>query len=202
LIDDKEKAVTSIVPSAGTGLVASTSGLVRRGLQELSNRQNERSLVVPADVRRRILVVDDEEALVEVFGMVLDSAGYDVRSTLNAIEAIEIARTFKPDLAFVGLIMPRLDGIKLNAELLKILPRLKIIFIAEAEPDDLEAFRKINPTCGVLPSPFEKQELFDKTRSWIAEAVELQRPRVMVVSTEEGLSEGKRLVWTVWTKCE
>jgi PleD family two-component response regulator len=117
LIDDSEKDSNSIVTSAGSGLAKSTSGLVRRGLRELSNRQNERSLAAPPELRRRILVVDDEEALVEVFGTMLDSAGYEVRSTLNAIEAIEIARTFKPHLAFVGLIMPRLDGIKLNAEL-------------------------------------------------------------------------------------
>jgi len=45
--------------------------------------------------RRRVLLVDDEEALVEVVGKMLTEAGYDVRSTLDATNAITIAREFQ-----------------------------------------------------------------------------------------------------------
>src|SRR5690348_11405282 len=73
LIHDSEKDSISIVPTAGSGLAKSTSGLVRRGLQELSNLKSQRNLIVRSKLRSRILVVDDEEAIVEVFGTMLES---------------------------------------------------------------------------------------------------------------------------------
>jgi CheY-like chemotaxis protein len=72
----------------------------------------------------------------------LVSAGYEVRSALNALESIEIARQFQPQVAIIGEIMPRMDGFKLAPKLASFLPQTKIVLTAEAEPSDLEEFRK------------------------------------------------------------
>ena len=99
-----------------------------------------------------------------VWGKILVDAGYEVRSTLNSIEAIEIAREFQPHVALLGLIMPRMDGIKSGLELMKVLPRTKVVITTESEPKDLETFRERGWTFDVLPWNSGKEELLEKTR--------------------------------------
>ena len=106
----------------------------------------------------------------EVIGTVLVAAGYEVRSTLDSLEAIKIAREFQPHVALLGEIMPRMDGIKLAQELAGFLPRTKIVLTSETEPSDLEIFRERGWPFDVLVCPFEKEELLEKTSAWVREA--------------------------------
>jgi two-component system OmpR family response regulator len=124
----------------------------------------------PSSENVRVLVCDDQEALVEVIGTVLVAAGYEVRSTLDSLEAIKIAREFQPHVALLGEIMPRMDGIKLAQELAGFLPRTKIVLTSETEPSDLEIFRERGWPFDVLVCPFEKEELLEKTSAWVREA--------------------------------
>ncbi len=59
---------------------------------------------------RRILVVDDNRDSAESMAMMLEIMGYDVAMAHDGLEAIGVARTFKPDVAFLDLGMPRLNG--------------------------------------------------------------------------------------------
>lgn len=181
--NDKNK----IVPTGPSGLATKGSGLVRRGLLDLSHL-NAGGAIAPSCEKARVLVCDDEEALIEVITTMLVSAGYDVRSTLNSLEAIEIAREFQPDVAIIGEIMPRMDGFKLAPKLASFLPRTKIVLTAEAEPSDLEEFRKRGWPFDILLCPFEKEELLEKTRAWTYEAKQPEHPRILVVSSEEGFN--------------
>lgn len=188
--NDKSKSAPSI-PSGLTktnpGLTKPASGLVRRGLLDLSSPKASQAITLRSE-KARVLVCDDEEALVEVITKMLVSAGYEVRSTLNSLESIEIARKFQPDVAIIGEIMPRMDGLRLAPELASFLPRTKIVLTAEAEPSDLETFRKRGWPFDILLCPFEKQELLEKTRAWVYEAKQPEHPRILVVSTEEGFN--------------
>ncbi len=187
MTDEEEKSRRAIVPSVGNEPTKPWSGLIRRGLLEIS-RLVERA-IAPLAEGSRVLVCDDEEAIVEVIATMLETAGYKVRSTLNSLEAIEIAREFQPHVAFIGEIMPRMDGIKLALELTRFLPRSKMVLTAEAELSDLELFRANGWPFDILVCPFEKEDLLEKTRSWVHEAMHPEHPRIMVVSTEEAINE-------------
>jgi DNA-binding response OmpR family regulator len=168
LTDDPEKNRRAIVPSVGDGLTISRSGLVRRGLQELSSLRPGQ--VIPLPEGARVLICDDEELLVELFEKILLEAGYEVRSTLNSLEAFEIAREFQPHMALLGEIMPRMDGFKLAERLRMYDPRTKVVLTSEAEPSDLEIFRERGWPFDILVRPFQKEELVEKTRAWVREA--------------------------------
>jgi CheY-like chemotaxis protein len=127
-------------------------------------------VVVPPPQRTRILVCDDQEALVEVLSKMLVEAGYEVRSTLNSLEAIEIAYGFQPEVALIGEIMPRIDGFQLALELTKFLPKTKIVLTAEAQPSDLEKFHQRGWSYDILPTPFTKDELLERMSVWVGEA--------------------------------
>lgn len=182
----QEENPQAIVPRVGEGLTTPASGLVRRGLLDIGLGAHR--AMSPSSKKARVLVCDDEEGLVEVITTMLASDGYDVRSTLNSLEAIEIAREFQPDVAIIGEIMPRTDGFKLAPQLASFLPRTKIVLTAEAEPSDLDTFRERGWPFDILLCPFEKQELLEKTRAWVYEAKQPEHPRILVVSSEEGFN--------------
>ena len=63
-----------------------------------------------AEVRRRILVVDDNVDSAESMAMMLKLSGHDVAMAHDGAEAIELAKEFQPDVAFLDLGMPKLNG--------------------------------------------------------------------------------------------
>lgn len=55
-------------------------------------------------------MVDDDADLVEVLGLGLTSAGYSVAVATNGLEALELARSWCPDLIVLDLVLPEMDG--------------------------------------------------------------------------------------------
>jgi putative two-component system response regulator len=66
----------------------------------------------------RILIIDDDEAIVSLLEKILRGAGYsDVRSATDARLALPLFREFEPHLVIVDLRMPFLDGVKVMQQL-------------------------------------------------------------------------------------
>ena len=60
--------------------------------------------------KKRILVVDDDPAIVEFIVMTLQSGPYELESACDGVEALEKASAFLPDLVILDLMMPRMHG--------------------------------------------------------------------------------------------
>jgi len=64
-----------------------------------------------AEVAKRVLVVDNDRVCVELLGDILTQQGYDVVKAFDGMEAMEIlARGDQPDVVFLDIVMPRIDG--------------------------------------------------------------------------------------------
>jgi CheY-like chemotaxis protein/two-component sensor histidine kinase len=61
-------------------------------------------------VRRRILLVDDNQATTTVFAMLFKTLGCEVAVANDGITAIELAASFQPEIVMLDLSMPRMDG--------------------------------------------------------------------------------------------
>ena len=61
-------------------------------------------------VRRRILVVDDNLDSAESMAMMLTLSGHEVATAHDGMEAVKLAGEFQPEMAFLDLGMPVLDG--------------------------------------------------------------------------------------------
>ncbi len=59
---------------------------------------------------KRILAVDDEPRILAVIQQRLESAGYEVITARDGLEALTRARSEKPDLIVLDLILPKLNG--------------------------------------------------------------------------------------------
>jgi len=110
---------------------------------------------------KRILLATHQEAINEVVGNSLTSAGYEVRMTLHPSEVVAIVESFRPEVVFTELIMPELDGVKLGEQLSQRFPNLKIVFIDELDEDIQRGLLDRGISCNFLKPLFERQDLFD-----------------------------------------
>jgi two-component system, OmpR family, KDP operon response regulator KdpE len=58
----------------------------------------------------RVLVVDDEPAVIKFVSANLRARGYDVTDASNGLEAVERVKDYKPDLVILDINMPGMDG--------------------------------------------------------------------------------------------
>ena len=65
---------------------------------------------VPAQARRRILVADDNADAAGSLALRLELAGHEVKTAQDGLEALAIARGFKPQVVVLDLGMPGMDG--------------------------------------------------------------------------------------------
>lgn len=65
----------------------------------------------------RILLVDDADDLRDLYQTALTHEGYDVRAASQAEEALDIVRTWRPDLVITDLFMPGIGGLELITRL-------------------------------------------------------------------------------------
>ena len=59
---------------------------------------------------QRILIVEDEEAIVEVVSRTLRRHGYETASAADGDDALEKAFSLRPDLVILDLMLPKMDG--------------------------------------------------------------------------------------------
>ena len=88
----------------------------------------------------RILVVDDNEANLDIAKHRLESLGYDVVTAVDGEEALAKTRELAPDLLLLDVMMPKLDGIEVTRRLKRdpALPFIPIILVtAKADARDV-----------------------------------------------------------------
>ncbi len=77
----------------------------------------------------KILLVDDEPDILEFLGYNLTKEGFDITTTNNGREAIQLAKKIKPDLILLDVMMPEMDGIETCHEI-RAIDELKHTLIA------------------------------------------------------------------------
>jgi CheY-like chemotaxis protein len=68
--------------------------------------------VRPATSAPRVLVADDNDLVRESFVQLLDAEGYEVRSAVDGLQAVEMAEVWAPDVVLLDIHMPRLSGLE------------------------------------------------------------------------------------------
>src|SRR5581483_1850830 len=120
----------------------------------------------------RIIVVDDEAGMLRSVERVL-GRDYQVASALSSCEAVQLAETFKPDLAILDIQMPEMDGFQLMEELQTLDPYLDVIFMTGSIHElDAKLVRAIQKDAFYfLQKPFDRGVLL----SLVERCLELKR---------------------------
>lgn len=61
-------------------------------------------------MKPRVLVADDEPSTAEVLALILGFTGYDVTRAYDGAQALELAKSLKPDVLLLDVRMPKLAG--------------------------------------------------------------------------------------------
>ena len=61
-------------------------------------------------IKKKILVVEDEETLLELESILLTVKGYEVEGVMDGQTALEAVAVMKPDLVLLDIMLPKIDG--------------------------------------------------------------------------------------------
>jgi CheY-like chemotaxis protein len=78
-------------------------------------------------VPRRILVVDDEEVIRQLFARLLQKEGYEVATAENGFDALLKLKTLLPDVIISDLNMPKMSGFELLSVVRRRFPKISVI---------------------------------------------------------------------------
>jgi two-component system nitrogen regulation response regulator NtrX len=92
----------------------------------------------------RLLIVDDEKGIRDALAQVFEYEGQEVRVAEDGPDALLVANTFQPDLVFLDVKMPEMDGLEVLARLADESPESLVIMISGHGTIDtaLEATRR------------------------------------------------------------
>jgi response regulator NasT len=139
----------------------------------------------------RILVAEDETIIRLDLKDLLERAGFEVcAEARDGEEAVELARSARPDLALMDVKMPRLDGIEAAKRILEERP-IPIVMLTAYGQQELVARAAEAGVFGYLVKPFREQDLLPAIHTAQARHAELQTLREEAESLQEALAARK-----------
>jgi DNA-binding response OmpR family regulator len=128
----------------------------------------------------KILVLDDEPAILMMIKKMLEKAGYEVSVALNGKEGMKLFEKDRPDLVITDIIMPEKEGLETIFELRRMYPSLKIIAISgggRIGPDGYLPGAKLLGANMVFQKPLVQKELLAAVATLLGEIRERNFPK-------------------------
>ncbi len=111
----------------------------------------------------KILLVDDNEGLVDVLRLMLESEGNEVKTAHNGREGYSTYLLFKPELVVTDIQMPVENGLKLMEQIRAHDPDIRTVYMS-AEMSQYQPFLEAKDQkhhWRFLEKPFSKEELIN-----------------------------------------
>jgi two-component system cell cycle response regulator len=137
----------------------------------------------------RILVVDDDPALLQTISIVLREQGYDVSTADNGHAMLEALERSEPDLVLLDVLMPQLDGFQL-LERLKGDERwaeLPVLMVSSLPAEDATVKTLGLGAADYIRKPFRVRELLARIQLQLRNRAELRAAREAVRTREAQL---------------
>jgi len=125
-------------------------------------------------VGSKVLVVEDDRTLLEVLQYNLTKEGYDVLTASDGAEGLETARSSKPDLVILDVMLPKIDGY----EICRILRREMTVPILMLTAKIEETDRVVGLEVGAddyVTKPFSMRELMARVRAMLRRTEMMKR---------------------------
>lgn len=121
-----------------------------------------------------MLVVEDEQAVGQLFGDLLRHWGCELELAVNGKEGVEKYKRFRPDLVLMDLEMPEMNGFDASQEIIELDPQASILLVtAFAETALARRALEQGLVKAVIPKPFELHQL----KTAIQETVKEPKPQ-------------------------
>jgi two-component system alkaline phosphatase synthesis response regulator PhoP len=115
--------------------------------------------------RARVLVVDDDRAIVTVLQAALEDEGYEVLTAVNG-GALPIARQQQPHLILLDIMMPGMDGVEVSRQLRADPATERIPIVAMSAATTLARLADQMPIDDRLAKPFDIDAIYGLVARW------------------------------------
>lgn len=109
-----------------------------------------------------ILVVDDEQAILELCQLVLRSSGYEVMVADNGAKALEMVARYRPAVVVLDYMMPQMDGLKVLHGIRQNYPDSYVIFFTGRGSETVAVDVMKAGAADYLLKPFTSHELLER----------------------------------------
>lgn len=126
-----------------------------------------------SEVKNKILLVDDEEDILTFLKYNLEKEGFEVKTAENGLQALQVAKTFFPELILMDVMMPEMDGVEACSELRKI-PQFEntIICFLSARGEDYSQIAGYNSGADdYITKPIKPKVLASKIKAMLRRTV-------------------------------
>jgi len=131
---------------------------------ERSNRREGTGGSYPCAVRKRVLVVDDEDRIRGIVRSYLERDEFDVAEAADGENALRLAREWHPDLVILDVMMPGADGLEVLRELRKRSELPVILLTARSEEVDKVVGLSVGAD-DYVTKPFSPRELAARVKA-------------------------------------
>jgi two-component system KDP operon response regulator KdpE len=122
-----------------------------------------------SEVKRNILVVDDEAQITRVLKTTLSSQGYGIRTASDGEEALQLMKDWTPDLIVTDLRMPNMDGLQLCRHI-RTESRIPIIVLSVKGEEKIKVEALDAGADDYITKPFSVNELLARVRAALRRA--------------------------------
>ena len=119
---------------------------------------------------KKILIIEDEEIMYGLLERKLNGEGYDARVAKDGVEGMEMLKQEKPDLILLDIVMPRMGGFEVMAELKKDeeLSKIPVVIISNSgQPVELDKAKELGVKDWLIKTEFDPQEVIEKVKKQI-----------------------------------
>jgi len=113
----------------------------------------------------RVLVVEDEEAIVEILKFNLQKEGYEVLTAMDGKTGLETARSADPDLMLLDVMLPEMNGFEVCATLRNEGRTLPILMLTAREGESDKVFGLEAGADDYITKPFSMRELLARVKA-------------------------------------
>ena len=120
----------------------------------------------------KVLVIDDDPVIVQLLRVNFEIEGFEVVSAADGREGFERAKADRPDLVLSDIMMPRMDGLELVAQLkAHASTRSLPIILLSAKAQNAEVQQGLDAGADdYVTKPFDPLELIDRVNAVLARA--------------------------------
>ncbi|MBN1793038.1 response regulator [Candidatus Woesearchaeota archaeon] len=120
---------------------------------------------------KKIMIVEDSSLMIAVISNFIKKEGKEVTliSAHNGKEAIDMYEQEKPDIVFMDIKMPIMDGMQSLEEIKKKDPAAKVVMCTSLKEQAQEDKAKALGACGYIMKPFSRQDIIsaiEKNTDW------------------------------------
>ncbi len=118
---------------------------------------------------KKVLVVDDSPVQLNNLAQIVKDAGYEVLTASSGRESVEKAVEGLPDLVFMDIIMPEMDGYEACRELNKRdeTKHIPVVFVTTKDQKADQVWARMQGGKGFVVKPYSDNDIIDQLKSYL-----------------------------------